>query len=95
MAINVTHVRGRHTFKAGAYLNHSLKAQNVGAGGVANLSFQGYVNFGNDSTNSLDSGFGYANAALGSSRRTCSSRSSSKATCFTTSWSSSFRTPGR
>ncbi len=64
-AINMTHIMGSHTIKAGGYLNHSYKAQNVGAGGVANLSFQGYVNFGNDSTNSLDSGFGYANAALG------------------------------
>ena len=37
----------------------------MGAGGIANLSFQGYVNFGNDTNNTLDSGFGYANAALG------------------------------
>ncbi len=64
-AINMTHIMAAHTIKAGGYLNHSYKAQNVQAGGVANLSFQGYVNFGNDSTNSLDSGFGYANAALG------------------------------
>ena len=27
--------------------------------------FQGSMNFGNDSNNPLDSGFGYANAALG------------------------------
>jgi hypothetical protein len=32
---------------------------------LANLSFQGYVNFGNDSNNPIDSGFGYSNAALG------------------------------
>ena len=64
-ATSVTKVAGRHTFKAGGYLNHSYKAQNVGAGGIANLSFQGYVNFGNDTTNALDSGFGYSNAALG------------------------------
>ena len=37
----------------------------MGAGGTANLSFQGYVNFGNSTTNALDSGFGYSNAALG------------------------------
>jgi hypothetical protein len=37
----------------------------VGAGGIANLSFQGYVNFGNDTNNTLDSRFDYANAALG------------------------------
>ena len=65
VAGSVTKIMGRHTLKAGAYLNHSYKAQNVGAGGIANLSFQGYVNFGNDTTNTLDSGFGYANAALG------------------------------
>jgi hypothetical protein len=66
-AVSLTKVMGSHTFKAGFYNNHSYKAQNVGAGGsdAANLSFQGYVNFGNSSTNALDSGFGYANAALG------------------------------
>ena len=66
-AASMTKVMGRHTFKAGYYLNHSFKAQNTGAGGgdAANLSFQGYVNFGNDTNNTLDSGFGYANAALG------------------------------
>jgi hypothetical protein len=62
---SITKVAGRHTIKAGGYNNHSYKAQNVGAGGIANLSFQGYVDFGNSSTNDLDSGFGYANAALG------------------------------
>ena len=65
MAISLTKVAGRHTFKGGFYNNHSFKAQNVGAGGIANLSFQGYVNFGNDTNNALDSGFGYSNAALG------------------------------
>ena len=56
---------GRHSIKAGAYNNHSFKAQNTGAGGLANLSFQGYVNFGNDTNNPIDTGFGYANAAMG------------------------------
>jgi hypothetical protein len=65
VAISLTKVMGRHTFKSGFYWNHSYKAQNVGAGGIANLSFQGYVNFGNDATNTLDSGFGYSNALLG------------------------------
>jgi len=65
VAGSVTKIVGRHTFKAGAYYNHSYKAQNTGAGGIANLSFQGYVNFGNSATNALDSGFGYSNAALG------------------------------
>ena len=58
-------VGARHTFKAGFYNNHSFKAQNTGAGGVANLGFQGYVNFGNDTNNALDTGFGYSNAASG------------------------------
>jgi hypothetical protein len=65
VAGSVTKIVGRHTIKAGGYLNHSYKAQNTGAGGIANLSFQGYVNFGNSTTNTLDSGFGYSNAALG------------------------------
>ncbi len=64
-AVSVTKVTGRHTFKGGFYNNHSFKAQNTGAGGVANLSFQGYVNFGNDTNNPIDTGFGYANAATG------------------------------
>jgi hypothetical protein len=65
VAISLTKVMGRHTIKGGFYNNHSFKAQNVGAGGIANLSFQGFVNFGNDSNNALDTGFGYANAATG------------------------------
>jgi hypothetical protein len=64
-AVSLTKVKGRHTMKAGFYNNHSFKAQNTGAGGLANLSFQGYVNFGNDTNNPIDSGFGYSNAALG------------------------------
>jgi len=59
VAMSVTHITGRHTIKAGYYLNHSYKAQNTG------VTFQGTVNFGNDSNNALDSGFGYANALLG------------------------------
>jgi hypothetical protein len=65
VAISLTKVWGSHTSKAGFYNNHSFKAQNTGAGGVANLGFQGYVNFGNDTNNALDTGFGYANAAVG------------------------------
>ena len=64
-AISLTKVAGSHTIKAGFYNNHSYKAQNTGAGGVANLSPFGYINFGNDTNNALDTGFGYANAALG------------------------------
>jgi hypothetical protein len=59
----VTKVWERHTIKAGFYLNHSYKAQNLGAGGGA--SFQGNISFANDTANPLDTGFGYANALLG------------------------------
>ena len=65
VAVSLTKVAGRHTMKAGFYNNHSFKAQNTGAGGIANLTFQGYVNFGNDTNNALDTGFGFANAATG------------------------------
>ena len=65
VALSVTHIQGRHTFKGGFYLNHSYKAQNTGAGGIPNLTFQGFVDFGNNTNNALDSGFGFANAALG------------------------------
>jgi hypothetical protein len=65
VAVSVTKIAGRHTMKAGVYNNHSYKAQNTGAGGVPNLGFQGYINFGNDTNNALDTGFGYANAAVG------------------------------
>ena len=60
VAVSVTKVMGRHSIKAGAYNNHSFKAQNTGSG-----SFQGTVNFGNDTNNPIDAGFGYANAAMG------------------------------
>jgi outer membrane receptor protein involved in Fe transport len=65
ISISLTRVQGRHTIKAGYYLNHSYKAQNTGAGGGSSSGFQGAVNFGNDSNNPIDSGFGYANAMLG------------------------------
>jgi hypothetical protein len=66
VAISLTKVAGHHTMKAGFYNNHSYKAQNVGAGGIANLSFQGFIDFQNNSNNALDTGFGYSNAAVGS-----------------------------
>jgi hypothetical protein len=59
VAVSMTKVAGRHTIKGGYYLNHSYKAQN------SNVAWQGTVNFGNDTNNALDSGFGYSNAALG------------------------------
>ena len=40
-AVSMTKVAGRHTMKAGFYNNHSYKAQNIGAGGVANLTLPG------------------------------------------------------
>jgi hypothetical protein len=62
-SISLTKVTGPHTIKGGFYLNHSYKAQNLGAGGGA--SFQGNISFANDTANPLDTGFGFANAALG------------------------------
>ena len=62
-SISLTKLVGGHTFKAGFYLNHSYKAQNLGAGGGS--SFQGAISFANDAANPLDTGFGFANAALG------------------------------
>jgi hypothetical protein len=65
VSVSLTKISGHHTFKTGFYNNHSYKAQNVGAGGIANLSFQGYVDFGQNSNNPIDTGFGYANALTG------------------------------
>jgi hypothetical protein len=59
-AFSVTKVKGSHTLKAGLYYTHSYKAQQSLAG-----TWQGSVSFANDTNNSLDSGFGFANAALG------------------------------
>jgi len=63
--ISLTKVRNAHTYKAGFYINHSYKAQNFGAGGNGAPSFQGALNFGNDTNNPLDTGFPFANVALG------------------------------
>lgn len=60
VSISVTKVKGSHTLKAGFYLNHSFKAQQSLSG-----SWQGSISFANDANNSLDTGFGFANAALG------------------------------
>jgi len=59
-ALSATKLRGSHTLKAGLYVNHSFKAQQSLAG-----TWQGSISFANDTNNSLDSGFGFANAALG------------------------------
>ena len=49
---------GRHTVKTGYYKQTAAKRQNQG-------NPFGTLNFGNDANNPLDSGFGFANAALG------------------------------
>ena len=63
LSISATKLAGRHTLKAGFYWNQGYKAQNLGIGG--SLPFHGRVDFGQDSNNPIDSGFGFANAALG------------------------------
>ncbi|MGH9159538.1 MAG: hypothetical protein ACRD2X_06090, partial [Vicinamibacteraceae bacterium] len=45
------------------YLQDSLKTTNLNTGG--GQLFQGVLNFGEDSNNPLDTGFGFSNAALG------------------------------
>ena len=63
VSISLTKLAGRHTAKAGFYLNHSYKAQNFGIGG--STPFQGNIDFSNDTNNPLNTGFVYANAAVG------------------------------
>jgi hypothetical protein len=63
ISVSVTRLVGRHTVKSGFYVNSSRKAQNLNQRNA--LPFQGRINFGNDSNNPLDTGFGFANAALG------------------------------
>ena len=63
LAVSLTKVAGRHTMKAGFYSNHSLKQQNLNQRNA--LPFQGDLSFANDTNNPLDTGFGFANAALG------------------------------
>ena len=58
IAVSVTKVFGRHTIKTGYYKQTAAKRQNQG-------NPFGTLNFGNDANNPLDSGYGYANAALG------------------------------
>jgi hypothetical protein len=63
LAVSLTKVAGRHTFKVGYYLNHSWKAQHRGGGGP------GSIDFGQDTNNLLDTTFGFANAATGTFRQ--------------------------
>ena len=63
-SLSLTKVWGRHTLKTGYYNHHSFKAQNRGTGGL-NFGGPGAMSFANNTSNPIDSGFGYANAALG------------------------------
>ena len=56
---NLTKVWGPHTAKAGIYYQHSVKPQ------AAFASWNGSITFQDNASNPYDSGFGYANAALG------------------------------
>ena len=58
IAISLTKVQGRHTFKAGFYNTHSYKAQQQG-------NPFGTVTFTNDANNPSDTNFPFSNAALG------------------------------
>ena len=59
-AASVTKLMGRHTAKAGIYIEHSYKAQNNGS-----TAFQGQLNFNSNTNNPLDSQMAFSNAALG------------------------------
>ena len=63
VSVSLTKILGRHTMKVGFYSNHSLKQQNLNQRNA--LPFQGDLSFANDTNNPLDSGYGFANAALG------------------------------
>jgi hypothetical protein len=56
---NITKVWGSHASKTGFYFQHSFKPQSIFA------SFNSQIDFSDSSNNPFDSGFGYANAALG------------------------------
>ncbi len=56
---NLTYTRGAHSFKAGFY------AERVRNYEGATANFGGSFNFSNDTNNPFNSGFAYANAALG------------------------------
>src|SRR5262245_44313364 len=56
---NLSKVWGQHVFKTGFYLQRSRKDQTS----FANSS--GHFNFGDSSANPFDTGYGYANAAIG------------------------------
>jgi hypothetical protein len=65
VAIAVTKVWRTHTFKAGFVMQNSVKVQNLGTITTGTLPPEGNLAFDNNSNNPLDTGFGYANAAIG------------------------------
>jgi hypothetical protein len=56
--VTITRVAGHHTLKGGYYYFNSVQKRGQG-------NIFGTINFGNDTLNPLDTGFGFANAALG------------------------------
>ena len=58
VSISLTKVTGRHTIKGGFYNTHSFKAQQ-------RQGWAGTITFANDTSNPLDTGFGFSNAAIG------------------------------
>ena len=58
IGVSLTKVAGKHTLKGGFYNTHSYKAQQ-------RQGWAGTITFSNDTNNPIDSGFGFANAALG------------------------------
>jgi hypothetical protein len=58
ISINLTKIAGRHTMKTGFYRTHSYKAQQ-------RQGWAGTITFSNDTSNPLDTGFGFSNAAVG------------------------------
>jgi hypothetical protein len=62
ISVSMTRLMGRHTLKVGYQLDKSLKKQEQ----LGNPKlFQGQLSFANDTNNPIDTGFGYANAAVG------------------------------
>ncbi len=61
VSVSVTRVQGRHTMKSGFFYTHALKTQ--GPNGQAAVF--GTIAFTNDTSNTLDTTFPFANAAVG------------------------------
>ncbi len=59
MAVNVTHTRGAHTFKAGLLREREIFRQ------ARSGMFGGEFNFSNDAANPNNTGFAFSNAFLG------------------------------